>query len=104
VLVGGDDRAWQRVTWLSAATLSGLRYNAARADVLRSLLDAERDAHACTRVTLAKAAAQAAALDDRLAASRIYIASIERDLASKAAGAWRWRMSTTEGGAGAAND
>jgi hypothetical protein len=92
------------VTWLSAATLSGLRYNAARADVLRSLLDAEREGHARTRVMLAKTAAQAAALDDRLAASRIYIASLERDLASKAAGAWRWRMSTTEGDAGAAND
>ena len=92
------------MTWLSSATVSGLRYNAARADVLRSLLDAEREAHARTRVMLAKAAAQAAALDDRLAASRTYIAAIERDLASKAAGAWRWRMSTTEGEAGAAND
>ena len=92
------------MTWLSAATLSGLRYNAARADVLRSLLDAERDAHARTRVTLAKAAAQAAALDDRLAASRIYIASLERDLASKVAGAWRWRMSTSEGESSVTND
>ena len=92
------------MTWLSAATLSGLRYNAARADVLRSLLDAERDAHARTRVTLAKAAAQAAALDDRLAASRIYIASLERDLASKTAGAWRWRMSTSEGESSVTND
>jgi len=64
----------------------------------------EREAHALTRVTLAKTAARAAALDDRLATSRIYIASLERDLASKAAGAWRWRMSTSEGESSVIND
>ena len=92
------------MTWLSRAQVRKLRDDAERAFVFASALDSERDAHARSRVELAKATARAAALDDRLAASRIYIAAIERDLASKAAGAWRWRMSTSEGESGATND
>lgn len=92
------------MTWLSRSTVRKLRDDAERAFVLGSALNMEREAHAFTRVILSKAVERAAALDDRLAASRIYIASLERDLASKAAGAWRWRMSTSEGESSATND
>ena len=92
------------MTWLPRSTVRKLRHDAERAFVLGSALNMEREAHALTRVTLAKVKARAAALDDRLAASRIYIASLERDLASKTAGAWRWRMSTSEGESSVTND
>lgn len=49
------------------------------------------------RADLARAEAMAKALDERLSGSRSHIAYLEAELAKLSKGAWRWRMSTTEG-------